>query len=67
MDGPRLFVAVDNAAVKILQKETRSKKVVKPRFTADFLGAVKREGADVSSPCEHMRKVFCAPLPTPRM
>ena len=36
------------AAVKIrdLEKETRSKKVVKPNFTTDYPGAFIREGAD---------------------
>ena len=40
--GLRLFIAVDNyAAVKIgyPQKETRSKKVVRPSFTTDFSGS----------------------------
>ena len=49
MDGDKLFVAIENyAAVKIgdLEKETRSKKVVKSKFTTHSLGAVIREGAD---------------------
>ena len=43
MDGLRKFFAEDNHdAVKVgdLQWETRSKKVVEPKVTADFLGAV---------------------------
>ena len=49
VDGPRLFVTVGNyAAVKIgdLERETRSKKGVKPKFTTHIFGAVIREGAD---------------------
>ena len=49
MDGLRLFLAVDSYATiksRDLQKETRFEKVVKPRFTTDFLGAVIREDAD---------------------
>ena len=47
-DGRRQFVAVDNyAAVKVgdLEREAKSKKVVKPKFTTDFPRAVIREGA----------------------
>ena len=42
MDVLRKFIAVDNnAAVEIggLEKETKSKKVVKPKFTTDFWGS----------------------------
>ena len=49
MDGLRKFIAEDNhEAVKVgyLHRETRSKKVVKLKFTADFPGAVIGEGAD---------------------
>ena len=49
MDELRKFIAVNNhGAVKVgdLHRETSSKKVVKPKFTADFPGAVVREGAD---------------------
>ena len=49
MDGLRKFLDVDNhEAVKVggLQEGTTSVKVVKPKFTADFPGAVIREGAD---------------------
>ena len=49
MDGLRKFIAVDNyEAVKAgdLYRETRFKKVVKPRFTTDFPGADFWEGAD---------------------
>ena len=70
MDGRRLFIAVDNyTAVMIedLEKETTSKKVVKPRFTTHFLGAVIREGADERTLRAHEEDVFCAPSPTPRM
>ena len=61
MDVPRLFIAVDNnATVKIgdLEKETRSKKVVKPRFTTDFLGPVVREGADELTLRAHEERVL---------
>ena len=47
-DGIRKFIAVDNYdAVKVgdMHQETKSKKVVKPKFTTDFPGAVIREGA----------------------
>ena len=50
MDGLRKFTTVDNhEAVKVgdLHRETRSKKVVMPRITTDFPGAVFREGMDV--------------------
>ena len=51
MDGLRgcLLQSTKYAAVQIgvLQKEARSKKVVKPKFTKDFLGAVVWEGAGV--------------------
>ena len=43
-----MFIAVDNhAAAKIgdLHRETRPKKVVRPSFTTDFLGAVVQDGA----------------------
>ena len=43
MDGLRKFIEVDNhAAVKIgdLEKDTKSKRVVKPKFTADSPRAV---------------------------
>ena len=49
MDGLGKFIAVDNhEAVKVrdLHRETRSKKVAKPKFTSDFPGTVIREGAD---------------------
>ena len=41
MEGLWKFTAVDH-----LHRETKSKKVVKPKFTTDFSGAVIREGAD---------------------
>ena len=47
MDWLRLIIALGNcAAVEIgdLEKETRSKKVVKPNFATDYPGAVIREG-----------------------
>ena len=49
MDGLKKFIAVDKyAAVNIgdLEKETKSKRVVKPEFTTDFPGVVVRQGAD---------------------
>ena len=49
LDGLRNFIAVDSheaVTVRDLHRETRSKKVVKPKFTTDFPGAVIREGAD---------------------
>ena len=49
MDGLRKFIAVDNhEAVKVggLHQDTKSFKVVKPKFTTDFLATVIREGAD---------------------
>ena len=52
--------------VRDLHRETKSKKVAKPKLTTDFPGAVVREGAD-ESPCEHTKKVCCAPSSTPRM
>ena len=38
-----------------------SRKVVKPKFTADFPGAVIREGAGELTICEHVEKECCAP------
>ena len=67
MDGLRLFIAVhNNAAVKIedLQKETRCKKVVKPRFTADCLGAVILERPDELTLRAHEEGV-CVPSSLP--
>ena len=65
MSGLKKFIAVDNyASVKIgdLQKETKSKKVVKPGFTADFPGAVIfDEGADkltLRAPEESVLRTF---------
>ena len=61
MDGLRLFIAVDNyAAVKIgdPQKETRSKKVVTPRFTTDFPGAVLLDAAGELTLRAHEEGVF---------
>ena len=49
MDRPRKFIAVDTyAAVQVgdLEKETKCKRLVKPKFTRDFPRAVVREGAD---------------------
>ena len=49
MDGVWKFTAVDNhEAVKVgdLHRETKSKKVEKPKHTTVFRGAVIREGAD---------------------
>ena len=49
MDGFRKLIAVDNhEAVKErgLHKDTKPLRVVKPKFTTDFPGAVIREGAD---------------------
>ena len=49
MDGLRKFIAVDShEAVKVggLHQETKSIRVVEPKFTTDFPGAVYREGAD---------------------
>ena len=45
MDGVRKFISVDNhEAVKVgdLHRETRSNKVVKPKFTTDFPGKGRR-------------------------
>ena len=56
MDGLRLSIAVDKcAAVKIgdLEKETRSKKVVKPKFTTGCWELLFGK-ARMSSLCEHM-------------
>ena len=61
MSGLRKFIAVDSyTSVKIgdLQKEMRSKEVVRPRFTADFPGAVFREGADKLTLRTHGESVF---------
>ena len=44
-----------------LHRETKSKKVVKPKFTTDFPGAVIREGADELTPLAHeesMLRIF---------
>ena len=60
MDWLRKFTAVDNhEAVKVgdLHRETRSKKVVRPRFTTDFSGAVIRKGAGELT-CERTKKVL---------
>ena len=49
MDGLRTFIAVDKyGAVKVggLHQDTKSLKVVRSKFTADFPGAVIREAAD---------------------
>ena len=49
MDGLRKFIAVDNHdAVKVggLHQDTKSSRVVKPKFTTDFPGAIIRESAD---------------------
>ena len=49
LDGLRKFLAVDNheaVTVGDLNREARSKKVVKPKFTTDFLGAGIHEGTD---------------------
>ena len=64
-----LFIAVGMyAAVKIgcLEKERRSKKVVKPKFTTDFPGADIRDVADELTLRAH-DSGFCASLSTPRM
>ena len=48
MDGLRKFIEVDNhEAVKVggLHRDIKSFKVVRPKFTTDFPGAVIREGA----------------------
>ena len=47
-------------------RETKSKKVVKPWFTTDFR-ELSFGKARMSSPCEHMKKEFCAPLSTQHM
>ena len=49
MDGLRKFIMVENhEAVKVGEpdKNMESRKVVKPKFTTDFLEAVVREGSD---------------------
>ena len=49
MDQLRKIPAVNDSAtvlIENLEKETNSKKVVKRKFTTDFLGALFREGAD---------------------
>ena len=59
MDGLRKFIVVDNHdSVKVgdLHRATKSKKVVKRRFTTDFPGAVIRGGRMISL-CEHLKKV----------
>ena len=48
IDGLRKFVVVCNCEAVTsgdLEKETKSKKVVKPNFTTDFPGAAIQEGA----------------------
>ena len=75
MDGLRKFIAVDNSAagkIRDLEKK-QSKKVVKPKFTTDFPGAVVQKGADELTLRAHeegamrafalafMREVFASP------
>ena len=62
VDGLRKFTAVDNhEAVKVvgLHQDTKSFRVVKPKFTTDFPGAAIREGADELSHCNATTRRRC--------
>ena len=70
LDGLRKFIAVDNheaVTVGDLHLETGSKNVVKPKFTADFPGAVIHEGAGELTLRAHEEGVLRTFIDTPNV